>query len=228
MGADVPKVLLRLSDTLSDTLSGTPSTPTIISRTVRVFSDDPSCRRIIVCVPAAWKSEFSAQLNGEGKVTLIHGGATRQESVRLGVESLAAIVRAEGGDEASECVLVHDAARCCITTEVIGRVVEGVARYGAVTAAVPVPDSLCKVSDGEIASFVDREHVWAIQTPQGFLLRELRGAHFAAHTDGFVALDDASVVARIRDVRIVEGDPLNIKVTHPRDLSIASRISQVG
>jgi 2-C-methyl-D-erythritol 4-phosphate cytidylyltransferase len=43
-----------------------------------------------------------------------------------------------------------------------------------------------------------------------------------------VALDDASVVARIRDVRIVEGDPLNIKVTHPRDLSIASRISQVG
>ncbi len=220
MGADVPKVLLRLSDSLSSS--------SIIQRTVRVFTDDPACHRVIVCVPGAWEDAFFSELAQESKLTLVHGGATRQESVRRGVEALSEIVRAQGGDEATECVLVHDAARCCITAEVVARVVDGVARHGAVTAAIPVPDSLCKVSHATISSFVDREDVWAVQTPQGFLLGELRGAHFAAHVDGFVASDDASVVARLRDVRIIEGDRLNIKVTHPHDLSVAARFTEVG
>jgi len=220
MGAEIPKVLLRISQDSSSS--------TIIAQTVGVFSADPACGRIVVCVPPAWEDDFSREIGGDSKVSLVHGGATRQESVRLGVEALAEATRGEGRDEGDECVLVHDAARCCITPDVISRVVEGVKRYGAVTAAVPVPDALCKVTDGALTSFVDRERVWAIQTPQGFLLGELRGAHFAAYTDGFVALDDASVVARIRDVRVVEGDRLNIKVTHPGDLSIATRISQIG
>jgi 2-C-methyl-D-erythritol 4-phosphate cytidylyltransferase len=220
MGADVPKVLLRIPDSSSS--------PSILSRTLNVFINDPLCSRIVVCVPSTLESEFSQEVGGGTKVLLAHGGATRQESVRRGVEALAERVRAEGGDEAGECVLVHDAARCFVTVDVIRRVVEGVAHFGAVTAAVPVPDSLCKVSDGTIAAVVDRENVWAVQTPQGFLLGELRGAHFAALTDGFVALDDASVVARLRDVRVVEGDRFNIKVTHPADLGLATRISQLG
>lgn len=220
MGADVPKVLLRLGDS--------PASSSIIRRTVQVFTSDPSCQRVIVCVPAAWEDAFSVELREEPKTTLVHGGATRQESVRRGVEALFEVVRAEGRDEATECVLVHDAARCCITAEVIARVVEGVARHGAVTAAIPVPDSLCKVSHGTIASSVDRQDVWAVQTPQGFLLGELRAAHFAARVDSFVALDDASVVARLRDVRVVEGDRLNIKVTHPHDLAVAARFTEEG
>lgn len=220
MGADVPKVLLRLGDS--------PASSSIIRRTVRVFSVDAACQRVVVCVPPAWEEAFDTELRDELKVTLVHGGATRQESVRRGVEALSEIVRAEGGDETTECVLVHDAARCCITAEVIARVVEGVARHGAVTAAISVPDSLCKVSHGTISSFVDREDVWAVQTPQGFLLGELRGAHYAAHVDGFVALDDASVVARLRDVRVVAGDRLNIKVTHPDDLAVAARFTVEG
>lgn len=220
MGADVPKVLLRLSTASSER--------SLIAQTVNIFSMDPSCERVVVCVPAAWQGAFSEEIGGVAKVMLVLGGATRQESVRLGVEALAQRVLSEGGDEATSCVLVHDAARCCVTPDVIERVVDGVRVFGAVTAAVPVPDSLCKVSGRTISSFVDRENVWAIQTPQGFLLRELRGAHFAAQTDMFVATDDASVVARIRDVRVVEGDRLNIKVTHPQDLEIATRISQLG
>ena len=220
MGADVPKVLLRLSEAALS--------PSIIQRSVDIFVADPQCEHVVVCVPSEWKVRFAQELEGRLKVTLTPGGATRQESVRLGVDSLSTLVVRAGGDLRSTCVLVHDAARCCVSREVIQRVVDGVYAYGAATAAVPVPDSLCKVSDESIASFVDREAVWAIQTPQGFLLEELRGAHFAARTDGFLALDDASVVARIRDVKVVEGDRLNIKVTHPRDLAVAARISQVG
>ena len=220
MGADVPKVLLKLSDAVSS--------PSLIQRTVDIFVGDPLCVSIVVCVPSEWRERFAQELEGRAKVALIPGGATRQESVRLGIESLSASIVRAGGDLRATCVLVHDAARCCVSREVIHRVVDGVRRHGAVTAAVPVPDSLCKVSDGSVSSFVDREGVWAIQTPQGFLEEELRSAHFADRTDGFVALDDASVVARIREVKVVEGDRLNIKVTHPHDLGVAARIAQVG
>lgn len=220
MGAEVPKVLLRLSEAASS--------PSIIQRAVDIFVDDPQCVSVVVCVPPEWRERFAQELEGRHKVALIPGGATRQESVRLGVESLSASVVRAGGDLRATCVLVHDAARCCVSRDVIHRVVEGVRLNGAVTAAVPVPDSLCRVADGAVSSFVDRDSVWAIQTPQGFLLEELRSAHFAARTDGFVALDDASVVARIRDVRVVEGDRLNIKVTHPQDLGVAARIAEVG
>ncbi len=220
MGAELPKVLLRLSEA--------PSSRSIIQTTVDVFVADPCCEGVVVCVPAEWKERFARELEGRGNVTLIPGGVTRQESVRLGVEALSASVVRSGGDLRSTCVLVHDAARCCVSLDVVRRVVQGVQADGAVTAAVPIPDSLCKVADGAVSSCIDREGVWAIQTPQGFLLEELRSAHFAARADGFVALDDASVVARLREVKVVEGDRLNIKVTHPQDLGVAARIAQMG
>ena len=218
MGADVPKVLLAWADRPG-------SEPrSILQRTLEPFLRDSRCEHIIVCVPAEWEAQFAAHLNPALKTRLILGGATRQESVRNGVEALADIVKTIGGDEASVCVLVHDAARCCVSSEVIGRVVHGVAQYGAVSAAISIPDSLSRVSDGVITETVDRQGVWAIQTPQGFNLQELRAAHFAARVDNFVGLDDASVVARLRPVRVVEGDRLNIKVTHPQDLKIAEEI----
>jgi 2-C-methyl-D-erythritol 4-phosphate cytidylyltransferase len=166
-------------------------------------------------------------MQGMSKVRIVHGGATRQESVRLGVEALHKELREQMVETKELCVLVHDAARCCISTQVIERVVEGVARQGAVTAAVPVPDSLARVSGSEIVGTVDRDAVWAVQTPQGFLFEDLRSAHYAASVDGFVGLDDASVVARLRPVFVVEGDRLNIKVTHPSDLEVARRIMGV-
>ena len=218
MGADVPKVLLAWADEAS-------APPrSILQRTLEPFLDDPQCERIIVCVPPEWESRFADHLTSLPKTRLVHGGATRQESVRNGVEVLGELVREEGSDEASVCVLVHDAARCCVSPEVIERVVEGVSSYGAVTAAIPVPDSLSRVSDGFVTETVDRSNVWAIQTPQGFFLQELRSAHFAARVDDFAALDDASLVARVRAVRVVEGDRMNIKVTHPQDLKVVEEI----
>jgi len=218
MGADVPKVFLRLS--------GASDSPSIIQASVDVFARDSRCERVVVCAHPEWRSRFERELDGRSKVLIADGGKTRQESVQLGVEALYQLVGA--ANAAATCVLVHDAARCCLSSEVIGRVVEGVSDHGAVTAAVPVPDTLSKVKDNVVSSFVDREGIWAIQTPQGFWLEELRSAHYAAKVDGFMALDDASVVARLREVRVVEGDRLNIKVTHPADLQVVARISSKG
>ena len=218
MGADIPKVFLRLSDA--------DDTPSIIQRTVGIFARDSRCEHIVVCVHSEWRSRFEEELQSFDNVVLIAGGGTRQESVRCGVEALYGVVGAP--NVARCCVLIHDAARCCVSSEVVQRVIEGVYAHGAVTAAVPVPDTLSKIHDGVVRSFVDRESVWAIQTPQGFWLEELRSAHYAAQVDGFAAFDDASIVSRLREVRVVEGERFNIKVTHPSDLDVAARISNLG
>jgi 2-C-methyl-D-erythritol 4-phosphate cytidylyltransferase len=219
MGAAVPKVLLPMP------AAGEGTSHSILQRTVETFVSDDLCDRVVVCCPTEWRDAFGHSLEAFPKVSLANGGATRQESVRLGVEALREAVTRDGEDPQGGCVLVHDAARCCVSREVIHRVVEGVRAYGAVTAGVPVPDTLTKVRDGEIASIVDREDVWSVQTPQGFLLEELRSAHFAAVADNFTGTDDASLVARLRPVRMVLGDRLNIKVTHPHDLAVIARIA---
>lgn len=218
MGASIPKVFLRLSDAVGE--------PSIIQRTVQIFARDQECEHIIVCVNPNWRARFDEELRGLQKVMLADGGETRQESVRCGVEALVSLVSSKLSSKM--CVLVHDAARCCLPADVVRRVVDGVYEHGAVTAAVSVPDALSTVTEGVVRSFVDRGNVWAIQTPQGFWLDELRGAHLAANAAGFVALDDASVVARGREVRVVEGDRRNIKVTHPQDLQVAVQMCREG
>jgi 2-C-methyl-D-erythritol 4-phosphate cytidylyltransferase len=121
--------------------------------------------------------------------------------------------------------LVHDAARACVSMGLIQRVVAAVAEHGAATAAVPIVDSVCRgSSDGAISEYVDRTALWSIQTPQGFLLEELLLAHQQALASGVEVLDDASLVASSRRVALVEGDRLNIKITQPGDLRVASRV----
>lgn len=216
MGAAIPKVFLDIA--ASERPSQT--SLSVLARTVSLFAEEPECGVIVVCVSAAWRERAVSELARWDVVRIIEGGESRQESVRNGIEYLA------GTSSCSEDmpVLIHDAARCCLTREVISRVVDGVRTHGAVTAAVRVVDSLCRVEDECIERYVDRESMWAIQTPQGFLLRDIVRAHREATTEGVKALDDAALVARFRQVRIVEGDRFNLKVTEPGDLLAAGAI----
>ncbi len=218
MGAAVPKVLLKPAvDQAREGLS-------ILAQTVRVFSDDAECASIVVCAPAEWRGSFASELSGLPGVVIIEGGASRQASVWRGVEEL----ERRGVLQPDSVVLVHDAARCCLTREVIERVLDGVQCHGAVTAAVPVVDSLCRAEDGRVVGYVDRSQAWAIQTPQGFFAEDLLRAHREAAQQGIEALDDAALVARIRPVHVVHGDRFNIKVTQPGDLAVAERIGASG
>lgn len=214
MGAAVPKVLLVPSS------RGAARSRSILQLTVSRFAADSACLRIVVCAPSEWRSRFAEELAGLPQVLVIEGGATRQGSVLRGMETL----EQEGLAGRDSVVLVHDAARCCITSAVVDRVVAGVINHGAVTAAVPVVDSVCRAADGTISGYVDREGMWAIQTPQGFLAVELLEAHRIAARDGFEAFDDAALVARTRPIHLVQGDRFNIKVTQPDDLKVAELI----
>jgi 2-C-methyl-D-erythritol 2,4-cyclodiphosphate synthase/2-C-methyl-D-erythritol 4-phosphate cytidylyltransferase len=169
------------------------------------------------------------------------GGATRQESVRLGLRAAAEAVGHVGAGAAS--VLIHDAARPFVTGDVIGRVLAGVEATGAAIACVPVTDTIY-VTDGKpapgrpplLADAPDRGLLRSVQTPQGFDLDMILRAHEAAASDGFEATDDGAVAraygytaaggapgaGRGVDVLIVDGDYANRKITVKGDIDVTS------
>ena len=139
-----------------------------------------------------------------GADVVVAGGATRSDSVRAGLAALPAD---------AEVVLVHDAARPLASIDLWRRVIAGVeAGHEAVVPAVAVVDTLREVDGGT----VDRSRFVAVQTPQGFRADVLRGAHTGAPE----GTDDASLVeAAGGRVLVVEGEPENVKLTSPRDLT---------
>lgn len=138
---------------------------------------------------------------------VVAGGATRSASVRAG---LAAV------PDAAATIVVHDAARPVRVPHVWERVLGAVSSGAdAAVPAVPVSDTLREVG----GTTVDRTRFVAVQTPQAFRAAALRAAH-ANEPEG---TDDASLVeAAGGRVEVVEGDPANIKITTPHDLTVAA------
>ncbi len=144
----------------------------------------------------------------------VGGEATRQESVRRGLESLEQI--------APEAVLIHDGARPFVSAGVIDRVLDGLGAAAGAIAALPVTDTLKRGGAGLIQATVERGSLWRAQTPQGFRYAEILAAHRAAA--GVELSDDAAVAEQANlSVALVEGAPENIKVTTQDDLARAER-----
>lgn len=150
---------------------------------------------------------------------LVPGGETRGDSVRAGLAALSA--RAE-----TATVLIHDGARPLVTQAIIRACLAGVAAQGAVIAAVPVTDTIKRVRDGIIMESPERATLWAAQTPQGFDAALLHAAFAWAQQRGSGPYTDeaAMVEAYGHPVRIVRGDPTNIKVTSRTDLIVAAAL----
>jgi 2-C-methyl-D-erythritol 4-phosphate cytidylyltransferase len=147
---------------------------------------------------------------------VVAGGATRSASVRSG---LAAV------PDDAEVIVVHDGARPVPVPEVWERVIAAVLDGAdAAIPTVPINDTLWSLGDGQLAAGpVDRTGVVAVQTPQAFK----RTALWTAHAGGGEATDDASLVqAAGGKVVTVDGDPSNVKVTTPIDLSVAELLCQ--
>lgn len=144
------------------------------------------------------------------KVTaVVSGGATRQESVRLGLEAV---------DAAARWVIVHDGVRPLVTETLIAEVLQGARTFGAATLGVPLSDTIKEVDpDRNVVATVDRSKLWAIQTPQAFERKVLEEAH--RRFQG--ATDDAGLVEQMgRTVHVVLGTPRNIKVTTEADMDL--------
>ena len=149
------------------------------------------------------------------KINWINGGNTRQESVRNGVNNL---------PNNAMKVLIHDGARCLIKPELIDKCFTELEENDAVILAVKVTDTIKVVNENQIIQETpNRNSLWAAQTPQGFLVTQLRNAHQKAKDNSWNVTDDASLFERLKwPVKIIEGNATNIKITSPIDLKIAS------
>lgn len=188
---------------------------TVLQHTVDVFTACPQISLTAV-VLAPDDSVFRLpQGEAAGKTVLLHcGGKSRAETVRNGVNALLERGLAGAGDN----ILVHDAARCCLPAEALGRLIEraGNRPEGGILA-VPVADTLKRGgADGRIEATVSRSGLWQAQTPQlfsaGLLQRALSAENAACATDEASAVEMLGICPLL-----VEGDSRNLKLTLPQD-----------
>lgn len=147
---------------------------------------------------------------------VVVGGESRADSVNMGMNTLSSKV---------EVVAVHDGARPFASWQMIDRVVRAGNYFGAAAPAIPVKDTIKVVQGGLVKATPDRNNLRAVQTPQVFEFDILRAALAQAKTTGANVTDDCSAVELFgMEVRIIDGDEKNIKITTPMDLKIAEMI----
>jgi 2-C-methyl-D-erythritol 4-phosphate cytidylyltransferase/2-C-methyl-D-erythritol 2,4-cyclodiphosphate synthase len=202
-GGTSPKQLL--------TLGGRP----ILARSVDAFVACDVISEIVVALPADLASAPPAYLQQRGKpVTVVSGGDERRASVAN------AFARVSGR---AEMVVIHDAARPLVSDDLIRRTVAAASEAGAAIAAIRAHDTVKRTdASGAITATLPRERIYLAQTPQAFRVAVLRDA---LRLDG-EATDEAMLAERAgHTVRVVDGDPRNLKITTPDDLTMAEHLT---
>jgi 2-C-methyl-D-erythritol 4-phosphate cytidylyltransferase len=207
-GSELPKAFVLLA--------GRP----LALRALDALAAAPEIERVVPVLARAelprWRELLAREPAQPKLVEPVAGGAERQDSVRAGVEAL---------PRSAGLVAVHDAARALLRPEAVSRVVAVARREGAAILATPVRDTIKRVAGDRIVETPARAECWAAQTPQVFRVEILREALAKAAAEGYLGTDDASLVERLGvAVRVVEGDPDNLKITVPEDLPVAERI----
>lgn len=203
-GTDLPKQY--------EALAGQP----MLRRTVRAFSG----YQVRVVIGQGQQELATAALKGLDLPAPVLGGATRQESVRLGLEALA--------KDAPDFVLIHDAARPLISAKVIGDVVKALeAGADGALPMVAAADTLRRRDAQGRWTLVPRENLYRAQTPQGFVYAKIMAAH-RVHAGTEVTDDVALAELAGLKVDMVEGEEKNIKVTRKEDFALAESLMGAG
>jgi len=201
----------------------------ILAHTLTVFQASPLVDKILVV--AAEGDEQNCIQNviipyGIDKADqVVTGGDTRQESVFNGLQKLGA--RAS----CPHLVVIHDGVRPFVTEEMIKDTLESASDWGAATVAVPVKDTIKEANGANfVVKTLDRQRLWAIQTPQAFKYDIILQAHLHARENHIKVTDDASLIEQLgtHRVKLVMGTYENIKLTTPSDLVTARSILEQG
>jgi 2-C-methyl-D-erythritol 4-phosphate cytidylyltransferase len=196
----------------------------ILIHTLRRFAAVEAVGEIWIALRENEIDGFRSRLENEAsdvlkkKVELVVGGEHRQQSVESALNGIAAA--------SDDIVLVHDAVRPFVTSEIIEQVIEGARKYGAAIAGLPAVDTVKQVertAEGAlIKATIPRAGIVMAQTPQGFRYAVIKKAFDEASSDGFLGTDESSLVERSgHSVAVVMGSPRNIKITAPPDMELA-------
>ena len=209
MGGSLPKQYLMVG--------GVP----LLVYSLRILESVEAISEIIVAVPEADMDYCQEQIIrrfGIQKIgQVVAGGRRRQDSVRNALSAIA---------HSYEFVLIHDAARPFVTTDIVNHALETAYRVGGAVVAIPMPDTVKRVDGtGLVQETLRRDLLWLIQTPQVFRLTWLLEAHRTAEENNLEVTDDASLVEQLGyPVSVVLGSSTNIKLTRPEDLQLGEAI----
>ncbi len=194
----------------------------VLAWTLEALLAVTSIQRIVVALANGDDLWPKLGFTGHPRISTCTGGASRAESVLNGLLRLV-----EWGVHPQQLVLVHDAARPCVTPSEIERLIAEVGNHpDGGLLAMPVRDTLKRAdSEGRVAVTVNRGDLWQALTPQLFPLGRLRAALERAAAEGVEITDEAQALERIGACpRLVEGALHNIKLTHPSDQGLIERI----
>jgi 2-C-methyl-D-erythritol 4-phosphate cytidylyltransferase len=208
MGSGVDKLFLEVA--------GRP----VVAHTWQRFDDAGCIDEIILVVRKGREREFeklAKKFKFQKSFHIVTGGKERQDSVWNGLEMLS---------PQAEVVAIHDAARPCVSEELIEATVRHAWESGAAVAAQPVTDTIKESADGKlIQRTLDRSKLWAVQTPQTFRVEVIRRAISAAQRQLLIFTDDTAACELIgQPVRLVSRVTPNPKVTVPGDLPMVEAL----
>ena len=193
----------------------------LISHTIAVFDKCNMINEIFLVVPEEdfvfCNDNILNQQNYQKKVSLVPGGATRQNSVYNGLLAIDNIM------DNNSIVVIHDGVRPFICHEQLTECITCATDYDACIFGIPAYDTLKSVnSSGFIENTIERNTIWFAQTPQAFKYNLIRRAHENALHIGIVGTDDAMLVEQLGiKVKVISGSRCNVKITTKEDLLLA-------
>lgn len=182
----------------------------IIQKTLDAFIAHEKINNIVLTYNPLDKEKLKELKTDKKPVTFVEGGSTRTASIKLGLYN-------------TDCdiVLIHDGARPYVTKKIITDCIEGVKKNKSAVCAIPVTDTVAEVSGGMIGKNLDRESLYHIQTPQGFIFKDILKAYETLN-ENESCTDDSQVYKKLFEkVYIFLGSAENIKITYPDDIKKA-------
>ena len=195
----------------------------VLNHTVEKFLPNPRFEKIIVLSPRAWighTREIIRKYTGnDDRIAVIEGGSTRNETI---MNAVAYIDEHYGLDE-DTVIVTHDSVRPFVTHRIIEENIDAALKFGACDTVIPATDTIVESCDDKITSIPDRRRMYQGQTPQSFKAKLLRDTYMSLSDEEKDILTDAAKILVIKgmDVRLVQGETFNIKITYPYDLRIA-------
>ncbi len=188
----------------------------VIWWTLKAFLDHPQISHVQVVLGAGHEAMFARATDGLKSPNIVEGGATRQDSCRLGVAACSIV--------GPQLVLIHDAARPFVSAELISNIISELQTKDAVVPGLSVADTMKFAPNGVIEKTIDRSSLWFAQTPQGFNYSKILAAHQKASVENQMGLTDDAAVAELAGIKVhmISGEVQNKKLTTSADVELAN------
>ncbi len=199
----------------------------IIIHTIEKFLAQPKFEKIIVLTPREWIDHTNRIINkyiGECvKIEVISGGDTRNETIMNSIDYIEKNFTLDD----DTIIVTHDSVRPFVTHRIIEENIEAAQTFGACDTVIPATDTIVESIDGNVISSIpERKNMYQGQTPQSFKAKQLREIYSTLTDSERDILTDAAKILVMKgyDVKLVQGETYNIKITYPYDLKIAKSL----